>query len=131
MLIQLYWPDCSLISDESTSSQNADAFFLECSLDEAKAQVFPRLTEEQRLESLQYYRPRPNLTMCEYGIDTTQMCFLITQNLSQIHPVSWYYPHSHMWNAYNPFQAIEKFEFKHLNELETWVPKPRCTEGDD
>lgn len=47
-----------------------DDLFLECSLEEAKEQVFDRLTEEQIDHCLPDYDPHPNPRQLEFGIET-------------------------------------------------------------
>lgn len=116
MKIKLQWPNCDFDFRDIEFNGN-DALFLECSLDEAKEQLFNRLTEDQIDQCLRDYNPQPNPGQLEFGIETDKVCFLITKDLRLLLPEPWYFPYSGQWNGYNPFQKIKEIEIKDISEL--------------
>jgi len=114
--IKLYWPNCDLNLRGAVFNGN-DAIFLECSLEEAKEQLFNRLTEDQVNQCLRDYDPHPNPRQLEFGIETDKICFLITKDQEVLLPEPWYFPYAGQWNAYNPFQKIKEIEIYDIGEL--------------
>lgn len=116
MKIKHYWPNCDL-AIKGVVFNGEDALFLECSLEEAKEQLFDCLTEEQIDHCLRDYDPYSNPGQLEYGIETDKICFLITKDQEVLLPEPWYFPHAGQWNAYNPFQKIREIEINDIGEL--------------
>lgn len=128
MKIKLYWPNCNLNFSDVNFNGN-DAFFLECSLEEAKEQLFDRLTEYQIHHCLRDYDSCPNPGQLEFGIETDKVCFLITKDQNVLLPEPWYFPYSGQWNEYNPFQKIKEIEIKNVSELpDLIVEEMGCSE---
>jgi hypothetical protein len=97
MLVKLVWPDCTL-SDRRWGAVGCDAFWLQCSEEEAQVACYPRATS--RLDE-QKGRPSPPA----FG---PPVCFLVSRDLTSIVEMPWVFPHSGMWNAYCPFRALPK-----------------------
>lgn len=116
MKIKLYWPNCNFGSRGMEFNGN-DTLFLECSLEEAKVQLFDHLTEEQIDQCLRDYNPHPNPEQLEFGFETDKLCFLITKDQKVLLPEPWYFPYAGQWNAYNPFRKIKEIEIKDISEL--------------
>lgn len=116
MKIKLYWPNCNF-GHRGTEFKGNDAFFLECSLEEAREQLFDRLTVEQIDYCLREYDSRPNQGQSAFGIETDKICFLITKDQKVLLPEPWYFPYAGQWNAYNPFRKIKEIDISAVNEL--------------
>lgn len=116
MKIKLYWPNCNL-SFKGISFDSNDAFFLECSLDEAKEQLFKRLTDEQINQCHRDYEPILNEEHLVFGNESNKICFLITKDQKTLLPQPWYYPYAGQWNAYSPFVEIKEIEIKRIEHL--------------
>lgn len=116
MKIKLYWPKCDL-HDNKVDFAGDDAFFLECSIEEAKEQIFSYLTDVEIKESISLYNPIPDTMFLEYGIDTSKSCFLITKDLKKILPMKWSFPYSPQWNGDSPFEDIKEIELKYITEI--------------
>jgi len=114
--IKLYWPNCDLYYKDIEFNGN-DAFFLECTLEEAKEQLFNRLNEKQINQCMSTYDPEPNPKSLEFGVETNKICFLITQDQTLILPEPWIFPYAGQWNAYNPFQKIKEIEIEDIGQL--------------
>ncbi len=120
MKIKLYWPKCNLCFKDIEFNGN-DALFLECSLEEAKEQLFHYLTDGQIDQCLRGYNPISNPGQFEFGIETDKVCFLITKDQKLLLPEPWYFPYTGQWNAYNPFRKIKETEIKEIGELSDLV----------
>jgi hypothetical protein len=118
--IKLYWPKCNLCFKDIEFNGN-DALFLECSLEEAKEQLFHYLTDGQIDQCLRGYNPISNPGQFEFGIETDKVCFLITKDQKLLLPEPWYFPYTGQWNAYNPFRKIKETEIKEIGELSDLV----------
>ena len=116
MKIKVYWPNCNFGFSGMEFNGN-DALFLECSLEEAKEQLFDRLTDAEIEHCLRDYNPHPNSGQLECGIETNNICFLITKDQKSLLPEPWYFPYAGQWNANNPFRKIKEIEIKNLDEL--------------
>lgn len=116
MKIRLYWPNCKLIIN-NVDFHGEDAFFLECSIDEAREHLFDQLTEDQIKLCLHNFESQTYFGQHEYNTETNKICFLITRNQKVILPVSWYFPYAGQWNAYNPFLRTREIELKNIGEL--------------
>ena len=122
MKIKVYWPNCKYYYKDMDFNRN-DALFLECSLEEAKEQLFSRLTEDQIDQCINNYDPIPQPAFLESGIETNNICFLITKDQKSLLPEPWYFPYGGQWNANNPFRKIKEIEIKNLDELTASIIK--------
>lgn len=116
MQIKLYWPNCNLCFKDIEFNGN-DALFLECSLEEAKEQLFNHLTDDQIDQCLRDHNPNPNSGQLKFGIETDKICFLITKDQKSLLPEPWYFPYAGQWNGYNPFRKIKEIEINDIGEL--------------
>jgi len=117
MIAKLVWPDKTTNSD----GQPVDALWVECSMEEARAQLFPRLSAQQQGEFDELVVEDRNYLLTkaipELGLREGSVYFLVAQDLSfvELHP--WVYPHSGLWNAYCPFRTMPEFDFSEVSQL--------------
>lgn len=122
MKIKMYWPNCTL-NIEGANFQKKDAFFLECSLKEAKEQLFCRLSEKQIRECMENYDSQPKPNFLEDNIETNKICFLITKDQKALYPEGWFIPFAGQWNGDSPFRRIKEIEMTNLHEIADIVVK--------
>jgi hypothetical protein len=113
--IKLYWPNCNY-HNKKWGQKKIDSFWVECSFEEAKREVFPYLTTEEKEQTMENWRPK------EEGLQGNPkrrdcLCYLISKDLKSVSSFPWYYPYSGHWNAYCPFQEMKKIEIKELTEI--------------
>lgn len=105
MLIRLVWPQY----DEHGVGP-VDAFWVECTEEEARAVLGPEA-------NLPEPGPFP-------GEPTDSFCLLVARDRRFVRPMRWLYPHSGLWNAYNPFRELPTpGRIASLGELE-YLPLP-------
>lgn len=105
-----------------------EAFWVECNYREAQEIVLPEIQRrypskyrEMASEVKQYYEEYRNAKSnrlwksgCVY--------FLISRNLELIKPMPPFFPHSGMWNAYNPFRLIFPQKAYELSDIQNIDP---------
>jgi|SRR5665647_213825 len=115
MKIKIYWPACGRVFYVYREDK-IDAFWVECTVQEAEKNVFPHLTEKQIKESLKYWRPQaedhPNLPF-----SYKQLYFLISKDLKTIIPFDAHFPYAGQWNGCCPFREIGEREICDLHEI--------------
>ena len=115
MKIKVYWPQCGRVFYDYREDK-IDAFWVECTVQEAKKNVFPLLTEKQIEESLRYWRPQaedhPHLPF-----SYKKLYFLIAKDLKTIIPFDAHFPYAGQWNGYCPFRKIGEREISDLSEI--------------
>ena len=116
MKIKMYWPNCNL-NFKGAEFNGKDALFLECSLAEAKKQLFYRLTSNQIEECMRDYNLKRSKAEIESGIESNKVCFLITMDQETLLPEPWWFPFAGQWNGYSPFRKIRNIEIEVLEEL--------------
>lgn len=116
MLIRMYWPNCTL-NNKGIDFDGKDALFLECSLDEARKQLFGRLTPQQIGQCLNDYMPKTDDGANESEIRSDMICFLITMDQNTLLPEPWWFPYAGQWNGYSPFREIIEVKIKDIGEL--------------
>ena len=136
MLVRIYWPECEYRNWEWQET-GLDAFWVECTLEDAREKVIPLLAEDERTrealdnELRTCEEPRVIARIAEVykgdlvSADSPMLFFLVTRDLSSIQPMSWYYPFSGQWNAYCPFREIEPVSLAILDELASLDPRPK------
>ena len=111
MKIKLYWPNCTL-NFRGVEFNGHDAIFLECSLEEAKEQLFDRLTEEQIDKCLRDYDPHSNHGQLKFGIETDKSCFLVTKDKNVLLPEPWYFPSQDYGMCITCFRKTRKLKLR-------------------
>jgi hypothetical protein len=131
MLVRLFWPDCQFWRwTLREDGEVGDAFWVEATLAEAREEVFPWLSEEDREHSEDLVR-KDGDRLARKGEPGRPFCFLVTRDLGRITPCSVIDPCHQMWGAYSPFVPMPPRKVWTLAELaEIEVPDhPRETEG--
>jgi len=121
MIVWFAWPDCTFIRG-SWGGRKVDSFWVECTPEEIKAQIMPRIGVKTKKELYAVQQQEqgerghidPDIPIHRYP----NIFFLIARDLTSIHPMPSIYPFSSMWNAYNPFVEIETREIADLAELD-------------
>lgn len=108
MLIRFKWKDCDLCG--------ADAFWLETTEQEAREQVFPLLNNETIAASEQLAKESEAFAAAMECPERT-FCFLVSGDLTLIHPFKALYPIHQLWNGYSPFEEIDSIEITQLSEI--------------
>jgi hypothetical protein len=109
MLIQCKWQNCDLC--------DGDAFWLEATEQEAREQIFPRLSNETIDASEQWAKASKALAAM-MGSPERTFYFLIAADLTSIHPFKAGYPVHPLWNGYSPFEEIDPIEIIQLAEIQ-------------
>lgn len=115
MLIRLYWPKCPF-RNGSWEQIPIDAYWVECTAQEAEDHVYPLLDEVLVKKSREMASKK-----CDLDFDRPY-CFLVAKDLSFIDPFFPHYPSANLWNAYSPFRDIEPRDINDLQEIENLVP---------
>jgi hypothetical protein len=123
MLVRLCWPDCDFWNGKWGTSP-VDAVWVECSMEEAKDLVHPRLDAAAVALSEQLGAGVEGPPSCA-GRPKPGFCFLVAADLTRTepHPVS--YPWSGMWNAYCPFRGLPEREVGSLGSAVALGGRPR------
>lgn len=115
MKIKVYWPQCGSAFYKYREDK-IDAFWVECTMQEAEKNVFPLLTEKQIKESLKYWRPQeedhPHLPFTY-----KQLYFLISKDLKTTIPFDAHFPYAGQWNGHCPFRKIDERRINDLQEI--------------
>lgn len=119
MKIKLYWPRCNFPSKQR-ADEEIDSYWVECTLEEAEINVFPRLSLAQIEISKKNWEPKENDSK-DIVIDTNSLCYLVSKNLRSITSFPWYYPYSGQWNGYSPFEEMREIEIKDLKDIATII----------
>ena len=99
MLTRLVWPHY-----DGFGAPPVDAFWVECDAAEAALLL------------------RPGASLAEAGRwpgeAQARHCFLVARDLRAVMPMAWRYPHSPLWNAFNPFRSLpQPVELESLHQL--------------
>jgi hypothetical protein len=108
MLIRFKWQNCDLC--------DGDAFWLEATEQEAREQLFPRLSNETIDASEQLARGSEAFAAI-MGCPERTFCFLVSDDLTSIHPFKAGYPVHQLWNGYSPFEEIDPLEIITIAEM--------------
>jgi hypothetical protein len=129
MLVRWFWRDCDF-QDDQWGAEPKDSFWVEATLDEAEAVIFPRLKAEAVQKSLwlgEHYG--------EFAKQVSQpprpFCFLVTRDLRAITPENVGYPFHHMWGAYSPFRTMPPVEISRLEEVADLILPDKIDDDDD
>jgi len=114
MIVRYYWPDYE--PRESAQRDPVDAFWVEATLEEAAAAVFPYLSGEQKESSEREVKDFGHIAK-EVGDPPRPYCFLVAKDLRSIEPYPVHYPFHHGWNAYSPFRYIGDYVISKLEQL--------------
>lgn len=115
MKIKVYWPACGHVFYKYRDD-NIDAFWVECTMQEAEKNIFPHLTEKQIQESLRYWRPQAEVQP-DLPFSYKQLYFLIAKDLRTILPFDAHFPYAGQWNGYCPFREIDEREISDLQDI--------------
>lgn len=100
MLVRFYWPDCDFFD---AWGHKCTAFWIECTEDESKKEIFPRLRQDQVERAKRYAQ--------EHCFDLDEIsrpfCFLASKDLDSIETTPMHYPYANLWNGYSPFKELE------------------------
>ena len=119
MLVRFFWRNCDLYG-----LCHGDALWVEATASEAESEVFPHLSEEAISESRKLAKKSGHLAASLMGRPDLTFCFLVSKDLSFIHPFHVHYPVHQLWNAYSPFRTMPDINVKTLGELsEIHVPQ--------
>jgi hypothetical protein len=114
MLVRVYWPNCDRF--------RYDAFWVECTGEESRAIIFPRLSRDQ-IEESEKLGAGGGVKVGEDNTESPPYCFLVSADLRQIVPFPSVFPWSGQWNAYCPFCGIGEHWVKSLKEVAA-IPTP-------
>ena len=121
MLVRLGWPDCNPSRYGIRElSELVDAFWVECTPEEASRLVEPRMSEED-LSSIERVGAHYGWPHLYDGAD--RCCFLVARDLSFISAFHAHYPVHQMWNAYSPFREVAATTIETLDQIPA-LPKP-------
>ena len=122
MFVQLGVPDCDPRSYgiRDASAEPVDAFWVECTPEEAATLVEPRMSDADRMSI--------DETKAHYGWPhhfegLPRCCFLVARDLSFIHAFHAHYPFHQLWNGYSPFRDVPDTAIGSLEGLSA-LPKP-------
>jgi hypothetical protein len=125
MLVRCFWRGCRYRHKE-WGAEPVDAFWVEATLAEAEAAIFPRLTQEAVAESKALGERLAELAR---NLGRSPYCFLVARDLSSIDPHEVHYPINQMWNAYSPFAAMPRRKIRRLEELASIVLLAEGSQG--
>jgi len=123
MLIRLCWPECDFWGNQ-WGAPRLDAVWVECSADEARALVHPRLDtaavarSEKAGDGAQGPADRD-------GRPGPGYCFLVAVDLTRIDSHPAFYPWSGMWNGYCPFHKLPERRVATLKAAVSRGGRPR------
>ncbi len=107
MFVRLFWKNCDLC--------DSDALWVEATSDEAKADIFPRLSSEEVAESKELAERAEHIAD-SLGRSALTFCFLVSKDMSFIRPFHVYYPFHQLWNGYSPFRKRPEVQIDTLDE---------------
>ena len=84
MLIRYYWPKYKRQNGKRKNT-SIDAFWIECTEDEAKEKVFLHLSQELQLQAQNFGEEGKEIAR-EGSHPPRSFCFLVTKDLSSIQP---------------------------------------------
>ena len=113
MKVRLVWPDYRVPGN----TEPVTAFWVECSEGEAREQILPLLSDEDRKK----FEERRSLYRMPEGYpawgDAGSLFFLVSRTLSFAFFEPWQMPYSGLWNAYCPLREIEVREIGFVEEI--------------
>lgn len=122
MLIRYYWPKYKRQNGKRKNT-SIDAFWIECTEDEAKENVFLHLNQELQLQAQNFGEEGKEIAR-EDSHPPRSFCFLATKDLSSIQPFWTHYPFGNLWNGYSPFISLPPQEIQFIEEvLSIVIPK--------
>lgn len=121
MLVRLGWPNCNSVEyGPRAAREPVDAFWLECTPDEAARLVQSRMSSTDRASiaevDAQYGWPH-------HFEGEDRCCFLVARDLGFVRALPAHYPFHQLWNAYSPFRDLLPTPVETLDEL-TALPSP-------
>lgn len=114
MLIRYYIPKYKLHGKRKNTS--IDAFWIECTQNEAKEKVFLHLSHKLQLQAQNFGEEGKEIAR-EDSHSPRSFCFLVTKDLSSIQPFWTHYPFGNLWNGYSPFISLPPQEIQLLEEV--------------
>jgi hypothetical protein len=122
MIVRCFWRNCSF----QKKLQNAglvDAFWVESTKKEADSCIFPLLQPSQ-VEKSKRLALEFKTVAADMGNPNHPFCFLVARDLSYIEPLEPHYPIHQLWNAYSPFESMQKTTIDNLESLRTVTVPP-------
>ena len=121
MRVRTGWPDC----DPSEfglrpSGAVVDAYWVECTPDEALRLVEPRMSDEDRGS---ISRMEQTYGWPHHFDGEDRCCFLVAKDMRFICAFHAHYPYHQLWNAYSPFRAVPDTTLQVLDDVSA-LPKP-------
>ncbi len=126
MLVRFYWPGCNFW-DGDWNGPTLDTFWVECSAEEARRLIHPKLSGEKIRLSEQLGADGHGPLMRD-GQHAPKFCFLISTDLTRIDPHPATYPWSGQWNGYCPFRELGEHRVNDLKALNT-IQLSSCKES--
>lgn len=123
MLIRYFWPNCPFRNKE-WGAEPLDAFWVEASLEQAEAAIFPYLNAAAIKESHDFVERYQHVAEI-IGSSSRPYCFLISRDLSAIDPFHVHYPFHQLWAAYSPFEVMPEVIIETLEELKAITLPPK------
>ncbi|MDX9694652.1 MAG: hypothetical protein RBT49_02575 [Bacteroidales bacterium] len=105
-----------LVWKESWINENKDSFWIECTDQEVIDNILPLKCDSNFLKEIEQNKGSSKINKNKNDIKYCNF-FLISVDLKDIQSYKWHYPFSGMWNAINPFEEIDEFDFSNLEQL--------------
>lgn len=98
MKVAFIWPDCDYLNGQWHAAKPVDCYVVGGPPEEIITKIVPYLTLDKNfdLEKAKKNAADPD----------GNLWFQVAKDLSSVVAIHWYYPVSHMWNGYSPFQAF-------------------------
>lgn len=105
-----------LIWRKSWMNENKDSFWVECTDQEVNDFILPIKSDLEFIKEIKINRGHSHINKNQ---NEAVICnfFLISKDVKFIKSFRWQYPYAGMWNASNPFEEINLFDFENLKEL--------------
>jgi len=106
-----------LIWRKSWNNNDKDSFWIECTDQEVNDNILSLKSDSDFLEEIKRNKGYSRINKNE---NENIFCnfFLISTDLKEIQSFNWVYPYAGMWNACNPFEAIDVIDLNSLDELQ-------------
>lgn len=111
MRLLLKWPNCNY-----HSFKDETVFWVEATLEELEENVYHQMTNEDLgafIKDKRDYSARDN---SDY-LTKNSFYFLVDRDCTKFQIERWTFPYGGMWNAGNPFMAVDQKEIQSIIEL--------------